>query len=412
MSLRLRVNLLFTLIILLFAAAFGAALFDATKRSIREEIETSTKIGLQLLGRLTWNADSTNTVATRLTEIGRVRALDIRFYDRAGVLVYQSPPSPYRAGDVAPAWFARLVAPVVATERLALTSGVLVATPDVSRSTLEAWEDFTQLLALGLGFFVLVNALVFWRVDAWVKRDIAEHERARRTEVELEQSRRLARAVQEHVEAERKEIARELHDELGQSITAIKTIAVSIARRAEGSSRDIHDHATKIAAVAGDLYDVVRDIVHKLRPSALDHIGLGATLHDVVGGFRRHHPEIEFKLDIDESLDDLAETTGVTIYRVVQEALTNVVRHARAHRVAITVGRIAAADGSPHLRVTIADDGCGMPPEPAPPGHFGLIGIRERVQALGGRLEVATAPGGGARLDVGLPYICRDTAVA
>ena len=238
-------------------------------------------------------------------------------------------------------------------------------------------------------------------------RDITAAKHAQQIEQELAQNRQLTQLIQSHREEERKALARELHDELGQSVTAIKTIAVSIANRARDSAPEIHANAQTIAAVAGHLYDAMHGIVRQLRPSALDNLGLPETLQDTIAGWRELHPEIEFTLQLSDELQNLGETVNITVYRIVQECLTNVVRHAAASRVAVTLQR-ADGEAGPRLEISVRDNGKGMLDGNIPKDqHFGLLGIRERAHALAGSLEVESAPGSGTAVKVTLPLLAQ-----
>jgi len=234
-------------------------------------------------------------------------------------------------------------------------------------------------------------------------RDITENKRAQQTARELDENRKLTQLIQSHVEEERRHLARELHDELGQCVTAIKSIGYSIASRSkDGGSKDaaadIHENAQTIVSVASHIYDVVHGIIRDLRPSGLDHLGLLETLSDTVNTWRALHPEIEFDVRLQGKLDDLGETINITLYRLVQECLTNLVRHAAASEAEISLTR---SDGS--IKLMVADNGKGIGAGAAKNGHFGLIGMRERVQALHGSFETESRPGAGLRVIVVLP---------
>ena len=231
-------------------------------------------------------------------------------------------------------------------------------------------------------------------------RDITEHKRAQQAEAELEQNRRLTQLIQTRLEEERRSIARELHDELGQCVTAIKTIGAVIANRAQSSMPEIHTNAQTIVQVAGHIYDVVHGIIRQLRPSALDNLGLREALEDWVGTWRARHPEIELDLDLSGDLDDLGETVNITVYRIIQECLTNVVRHAAASQ--------GADRGRAHadcVEVMVRDNGKGLGERnETEAARFGLMGMRERVQALGRAVRAGQPAGRGSE------GTCRDPA--
>ena len=230
-------------------------------------------------------------------------------------------------------------------------------------------------------------------------RDITDRKRAQETEKQLEQNRQLTRVIQTHLEEERRSIARELHDELGQSVTAIKTIGAAIANRTQSGAPDIHRSAQTIVEVAGRIYDAVHGIIRQLRPSALDNLGLQEAVEDMVNTWRERHPEITCHLAMMGELADLGETVNITAYRLIQECLTNVLRHADASRVEIELRREAGA-----IRVSVADNGKGLAEgHEADRARFGLMGIRERVQALRGEFELESLPGEGLKVSATIP---------
>jgi PAS domain S-box-containing protein len=243
-------------------------------------------------------------------------------------------------------------------------------------------------------------------------RDITERRQAESRALELEKRRQITQLLQSRLEEERRGLARELHDELGQCITAIKSIGTSIARQSAPDA-PVRASANTIVNVAGHIYDVVHDIVGRLRPGALDTLGLAETLKDLVAVWAARHPEIEFHFDLSGDVANLGEAIDIAVYRVVQECLTNAVRHAGATRIEIRVARVAAGGGSgAALSVVARDNGRGMDVRAAVDrSRFGLAGIRERVEALDGEFDVSSAPGSGVRVSVTLPLAAAEASL-
>ena len=230
-------------------------------------------------------------------------------------------------------------------------------------------------------------------------RDITERKRALETERELEQNRRLTQLIQTRLEEERRSIARELHDELGQCVTAIKTIGTAIANRTQTASPEIHRSARTIVEVATHIYDVVHGIIRQLRPSALDNLGLQEALEDMVNTWRERHPEIVCELKLSGDLANLGEAINITAFRLVQECLTNVLRHADATRAEIEIRR----DGG-MIELSVTDDGKGLAEAgESETARFGLMGLRERVQALDGEFRLESRSGEGLRVIATIP---------
>jgi signal transduction histidine kinase len=200
---------------------------------------------------------------------------------------------------------------------------------------------------------------------------------------QLEELTRLLLRAQED---ERRRIARELHDEAGQVLTAVK-IELDLDGRREASE------------MVGRALAQVRDVSNLLRPVALEDLGLVPALQGMVEDFGRR-TRIDAVFECAELPTPLAPELEVVLYRLVQEALTNVARHAAARRVRVTLAREGDV-----LRVVVQDDGRGVPGTPQP--HLGLLGMRERVTALGGSLEIGGAPGAGLRLEAVIPMGAR-----
>jgi PAS domain S-box-containing protein len=234
-------------------------------------------------------------------------------------------------------------------------------------------------------------------------RDITEHKLAQQAERELDQNRKLTHLIQSRLEEERRAIARELHDELGQCVTAIKTIGAAISNRTRETAPDVHSNAQTIVGVASHLYDVVHGIIRQLRPTALDHLGLSETLRDAVSAWRSRHPEIACELKLDGEVDGLGETLNITVYRIVQECLTNVVRHAAATRVQVAVSRRQGPERD-LLEIVVSDNGRGLAQRNGEESaRFGLMGMRERVQSLNGDFRIEAPPGSGAVVTAVIP---------
>src|SRR5690606_37445456 len=190
------------------------------------------------------------------------------------------------------------------------------------------------VLSVGMAWFA-------WRRYVETRRELVAR-RAAETQLAslLDDHRRLAQQHVQAQEAERKSLARELHDELGQYLNAIKTDAVSIQQQ-------VSDHqaiaVSSIIRHADHLHAVVRDLIRELRPVALDDLGLQAALEHYLDHCRRRMPRVGFSVALEGDLDSIGEPLNLAIYRLTQEAMTNVSRHARASNVAIRVTRNGSA---------------------------------------------------------------------
>lgn len=213
----------------------------------------------------------------------------------------------------------------------------------------------------------------------------------------LRENRQLAQKALEAQEAERKHLARELHDELGQYLNAIKLDSQAIP--AEHPGETVAGAARRIATNADHVYATVGDMIRRLRPVALDELGLAAALEACVDRWRALKPSLTIRLTVEGDLQGLSESTNLALYRIVQEALTNCVRHADASWASVQLRRASTGE----ITLSVEDDGRGMePPVGRSDGH-GLAGIRERVDLLGGTFALLSGPEGGVTIRIVLP---------
>ena len=236
-------------------------------------------------------------------------------------------------------------------------------------------------------------------------RDITEHKQAEAARNQLRETRMLTKHLGEAQEAERRHLARELHDELGQCLTAIKTDAVLIRNRTEGTEPKVFNSAQAIIDIASHIYDVVHNMITRLRPSPLDDLGLVATLEECVSSWQQRQPHIAFVLNVNGSLDNMNEEMNMTVFRVVQESITNAVRHADATKIEIGVTNLPeTSDKSGQLIINVADNGKGMVVKDFHSDvDFGLLGMRERAQSLGGTFDLQSQPGEGVTIHITIP---------
>ncbi|MBS0370716.1 MAG: HAMP domain-containing protein [Proteobacteria bacterium] len=440
LSLRLRVSLVLTAL----AAAFvltGAALWIRDARvAIAEEITAANRVASQWLtvsAQGTAAGDPAWTEArliAHLNAVGRIRAHQLEVRNAGGKLLYQSPPSAYKAGRDAPGWFFDWLKPELPSLKLQAGTLTLSLQPDASRAVLDLWDDLTAaatraLLALAglfLGcWFAIDRALKpLGTVMAALDRagegnfdtrlpvdgpielaHLAEAfnsmalrlERAVAENVRLNHEQALARTVTERLEADRKAIARELHDELGQSITAVAALAGAIVQRSDNTPA-IRQSAEVIRDVTSRMQGDVRALLTRLRPP---RSGPQETLDDAVRSYlaawSQRHTDVELNTELFAGPSPLPDDVTLTALRIVQESCTNVVRHAQASKTRIRLLREGDA-----LTVEVSDNGRGIMPASGQAG-FGLAGMRERVAELGGSLDISCPPAGGTRIRARLP---------
>ncbi len=445
MSLRFRLNLLITLLSLAFILVVGTILVNDTRVSIRERVEAASRVTVQLLDTVIVSSainpemGPTHIVLQQfLTSLGYVRSSHIALYDYQGHELYHSPDSTFKDDVYPPDWFIKLVQPKVEIVERKIRYGTLVVSSSAAGSIREAWSGFSQLMWVGLAFFLLLNTMVYLllshslrpvnQILAAINRieqgdltsrlptfALPEFERIGHSlnrmaesltaERQLEENRQLTHLIQKHIEEERASLARELHDELGQYVTAIKTFAVGIANKAKTNSAsagmtEVASSAQIIVSAANQIYDGMHNIVRQLRPASLDNLGLAETLKDLVSSHQVQHPEIQIQLHLSGNLERIGETVSINLYRIVQESLNNALKYAKATIIAVSL--IKTPDGE--LQLAIKDNGVGMDIETVDQDkHFGLLGMRERVQALYGSFSIEAAPNKGTVISIHIP---------
>lgn len=305
---------------------------------------------------------------------------------------------------------------LIAVVFIVLLASLLFAALELNESLFafsRRWEAL-QIDEAPAILFVLATCLAWfsWRRYREARAElIRRHSAEVRLQALLLENRRLAQQYLQAQESERKYLARELHDELGQYLNAIKTDAVSLQQLAQSQPGLLRATAA-INRHANYLYTVVRNLIRELRPVALDELGLRAALEHYLDQCGQRVPHVKHEACLEGDLDSLGEPLNLAIYRILQEGLTNVSRHAGARRAVVSVVRGPVGnDACDAITLAIADDGCGADLQHITPG-MGLIGMRERVEMLGGQWCVQTHPGEGFRIVASIPLACSAAARA
>jgi two-component system sensor histidine kinase UhpB len=458
MKLRTRLNL----VVAGLSAAFVSVVLIAEVRrarvSIDEEITAANRVAAQVLGHVASQGapGTTASLTGFLDELGRVRANELTLLSPSGATLYRSPPSEWKPGRDAPAWFARLLMPDARRETYALADGgSLIVEAEASRAVLDAWDAFLRLLLTGIAMLIVATGAAFWLVgralapfpviadglsriqsgdlkfrlpplrgaeagvmgDAFnamaaaVEDKVKAERQAREAETRLEERREFGRLIEQRIDEERRLIAHELHDEFSQSVTGIRSLALAIANRssdADARNRDaadrISDTARLIADEAARLYDAMHGLIPRLEPVDFDELNLGEALENFAATWRKRAPEVAIRFEYGVHCD-LGQRVMLTIYRVVQEGLVNALRHG-----APTAVDIAVATEQDRIVVSVIDDGSGLPENWSRPGHFGLRGLRSRVENLLGRLTVENRAPQGVALRAEIPLETGDRA--
>lgn len=290
---------------------------------------------------------------------------------------------------------------------------IIAATTELNERINHATRAFEPLqldeLPLALLSLSLALAWLSWR--NWRR---AMHELARRTQAEqaLETNRgelrALSRRMTDALEAERRRLAQELHDEFGQTLNAIKIEAVGIRQLSQEREPAIHRGAQALIALTDRVYDFARLLLRQLRPVALDELGLQGAIEHAIAEWRARLPAIRFYLSCEHIPADLHEDISIAFYRICQESVTNALQHAGASEIVIELCGNAAAG---ILALSVRDNGCGTDLNQLKRG-LGLLGMRERIERIGGALTIESRPGHGFALRAHAPRIFIADAVA
>jgi two-component system sensor histidine kinase UhpB len=259
-----------------------------------------------------------------------------------------------------------------------------------------------QLDELPPTLVVLASGLAWF---AWRRYRESQRELRHRGALEEEAERLLAdnrRLSSENIgaqESERRHLARELHDELGQYLNAIALDAGRIRDLSVAGEPEVHRLALAVMQSASTVYRQIGGMIRRLRPIGLDEFGLPTALEHCMEGWRERLPQASFTLTVEGDFLGLADVLNITLYRLVQEGLTNISKFARASRVEIYLVRTAekgreSPGRGDEIVVTMTDDGPGLDLS-RPRTGLGLIGMRERVEAIGGEFHIASQPGSG-----------------
>jgi two-component system, NarL family, sensor histidine kinase UhpB len=426
LSLRSRIMMLLASVLAMGLALGIVTLVLHAGARIRAEAEAATRLGEDFvenaLARAATAPDPQAELKRLLAQAQKLRHVRIFLEGDA------APPSQSLAGSRrAPDWFAALATPRETITRIAAPApmpGAVLIAADPSDEIAEIWEEILGLALGGALVALAAFALVFIAISrtlapvsalaqglealekgerslrvpragspefaAITDRINALAEALARLDAE---NRDLLRRMIHVQETERRDIARDLHDEMGPFLFAIRAGVGALRRKPQGAGveRDCERLDEQIAALQG----VNRRILARLRPAALEELGLAGALDALVRGWRETHPQATITLSVADCALD--EETALVAYRIAQEGLTNALRHAEARRVSIDV----RPAGDRELRVRVDDDGTGL--KPGWRHGLGLRGMSERIAALGGRLTFKSGAPKGATLEAALP---------
>jgi signal transduction histidine kinase len=251
-----------------------------------------------------------------------------------------------------------------------------------------------RMLVLTIVLGVVIAGITVFRMSRLENKSLEQRTRAEAAEQEL---RRLSRQLVQAQEEERKVISRELHDEVGQMLTALRMELRSLQDLRTAPEGEFNEHLEGARLLAEQSLRALRDIAMGLRPSMLDDLGLGSAVQWQARQFSKH-TGIPVNVHIDGLPPALPDRHRTCVYRLVQEALTNCARHSKARTIDVNIAKERGK-----LRVSVKDDGIGFDPAAVRGRGLGLVGIQERVMELGGELTLASQFHKGTALSAKIP---------
>jgi two-component system, NarL family, sensor histidine kinase UhpB len=427
MSLRFRLIGLVCGALVVSLALGGVTAWVNASRSVQTEMRSALLVGRNAMERAIDGLQNTPDPSRGLDDLVASfegnRHLRVRLIGEAQVVAtatLESSP----IGEV-PNWFVRVIGVAPMTDRVPVVVdgrayGSVAIETDPHNEILEVWNEFTDSLVTPAVFCSLTILLIYvfigralrplealavaleqvgdgryrTRIGGMLPPELSRlrdnfNRMAERLAAADAENRRLNEQLLTLQDQERSELARDLHDEVSPYLFAISVDAASASRLLKKAGAvAANEHVQSIIEAVRHMQRQVRSMLGRLRPIGLAEFGLQEAIENMIAFWRRRRPEIRWQLAISFQCESLGELMDMTISRIVQEALSNAVRHAEPTLITVSIGR--AGD---EIRVDVADDGGGIR-EPNRPG-YGLVGIGERVRAIGGHLTFSNRPGEG-----------------
>ncbi len=440
MSLRYQINLRILMSSLCILLLGGSIAVWQARDAVGKEVDSSINLAVQLItfgfSQATQAPFNETDWLPKFNSLNQTRHLSIQLKTPSGEIIsvaHKNQQTNYQ--EKPPLWFVALVeGQHPKAEHLITAFGGKQLTLIIQANPLdeitEVWQEsiafFSSLLLLMLFTFlavnlafnkalksiaIIVNGLKIIETGQYLRKlpdfSIQEYDSiakainhlAGELNITQQENRALTQHSLEIQEDERQRLSQELHDELGQSLTAIKVMAATAAHK----KADIKQATDTIMSVCDHLMTVVRSMMHQLHPLVLTELGLKASLEDLLSHWAIRNPSLKLTLDCpDDDVDALEQKISIQVFRIVQECLTNIVRHARANQAVISLEIMRSSSMEKTLRLCIKDNGQGCDGEKLKSG-FGLLGMRERINSLGGQLAVQTEPKQGMSIIASIP---------
>ena len=448
MSLKLRLILINNAVLLLILALGSILAIDTAKKNVRAEVASSEKLALYLLeiGVLKnpkYYSIESEYKPLNLASLEHMRHLKLEFYNLEGKLSDSNISEKHtQTIDQAPLWFVNFMGYIsepweakrLPVEILGEPKGTIVITPDPSYEFGEIWNQLTGIFYLAIAFFILTNILVAWIVfralspvefilKALTELELGNYKvkmphlktselseisskfnhMVKTLRLSIEQNHQLTQKLIRVQEEEKKSLARDLHDEFGQSLTAIHTDAAVLKVMANKEYPKIKPSVNAISDLSKHLMNLVGGMLNRLKLGVLSELGLEEGLIDLIETWKLRHPNINFNYQINlKGLPKkLNESISIATYRIIQECLTNIARHAKAKDVDIDIHFLKKNASSKVIEIYIKDDGVGFGKTHR--DGFGLSGMKERIHEVHGHIKIESEMNQGVTFKIQLP---------
>ncbi len=444
MSLRVRLNFLITLLFITLFACSSFYIISNARKSVQYEVQSTAHLALKLI-QIALSSESSEEndskqlkILQNLSELDQTRHLYIDIHNPTTTLM------PNKEFNVlsntnAPDWFVRLVQPPPTEIRqwfynpMVAPTGVIIRA-DPSDEIDETWSEVRGILILLFVFIILANLLLYIVIGKYLapidtileglsgiekghyqlelphfrlpELDRISQQFNHMAKVLLEskaKNKLLTQRSLEIQEEERRHLAQELHDELGQTIAAIKAVAVAISNREAPDKEHIDSSVKTIVQYSDHIYQVAKNMMHRLRPSVLDELGLIKALQNMIDDWNSRQDDIFCHFSFSDIPSDLSESLNISLFRIIQESLTNALKHSHASQVSISMNKFIA-DGEEKINLTIEDDGVGLDENKTMSG-LGLPGMKERIEMNGGTFELTSETAKGIKIEIIVPVI-------
>ena len=442
MSLRIRLNFLITILFISLFVCSSFYIIANARDAVQHEVESTANLALQLIEIafsstiLKSDKQKQIEVLKKLSEQDLTRHLHIDIANSNDLI---TPHEEYAVLKVikAPKWFVKLVTPPSTVIRHWLYNPIepprgIVIRADPADEIDENWTEVKSILIFLLAFIISANVLLYFVIGKYlapidaILRGLSDIEKGN-YELELphfrlpeldrisQQFNHMAKVLLETKaknqsltkysleiqEEERRHLSQELHDELGQTIAAIKAVAAAVINGEKPDKSRINSSVKMIIEYSDHIYQVAKNMMHRLRPSVLDEFGLVKALQSMVDDWNSRQDDIFCHFSFSNIPTDLTELLNISLFRIVQESLTNALKYSSASKILISMELVNFSD-SKHINLNIRDNGVGLDKDKLMTG-LGLPGMKERVEMNHGKFELTSEVNNGLTIDIIIP---------